>query len=99
MTWEILLGIITLVGFLISIIGPVMKLTKTMAELTISVTNLREDINQINIKNSESHKQIRNNLEVQDKRLDNHEKRLIKIEYDIDKFHGNGQHKPHNHNQ
>lgn len=92
MTWEILLGIITLVGFLISIIGPILKLTKVMTELSISVTNLKDAVDQMGIKNSESHKKIWEHIGEQDKKIDDHEKRITKNEYDIDKFHGAGFH-------
>lgn len=88
MTWEILVGIITLVGFIISVIGPIMKLTKVMTELTVSVTNLKDVVDQMGTKNSESHKKIWDHIDEQDKKIDDHEKRLTKTEYDIDKFHG-----------
>lgn len=88
MTWEIVVGIIALFGFLVSVITPLTKLTKIMTELTISVEGLKEAIKQMGDKNTESHKRIWEHNTEQDELLENHEKRITKIEYDMDKYHG-----------
>lgn len=88
MTWEIVVGIITLFGFLVSVVTPLTKLTKIMTELTISVEGLKEAIKQMGDKNTESHRRIWEHNTEQDKLLENHEKRITKIEYDMDKYHG-----------
>lgn len=88
MTWEIVVGIITLFGFLVSVVTPLTKLTKIMTELTISVEGLKEAIKQMGDKNTESHKRIWEHNTEQDELLENHEKRITKIEYDMDKYHG-----------
>lgn len=88
MTWEIVVGIITLFGFLVSVITPLTKLTRIMTELTISVEGLKEAIKQMGDKNTESHKRIWEHNTEQDELLENHEKRITKIEYDMDKYHG-----------
>lgn len=88
MTWEIVVGIITLFGFLVSVITPLTKLTKIMTELTISVEGLKEAIKQMGDKNTESHRRIWEHNTEQDELLENHEKRITKIEYDMDKYHG-----------
>lgn len=88
MTWEIVVGIIALFGFLVSVITPLTKLTKIMTELTISVEGLKEAIKQMGDKNTESHRRIWEHNTEQDELLENHEKRITKIEYDMDKYHG-----------
>ena len=88
MTWEIVVGIIALFGFLVSVITPLTKLTRIMTELTISVEGLKEAIKQMGDKNTESHKRIWEHNTEQDELLENHEKRITKIEYDMDKYHG-----------
>lgn len=88
MTWEIVVGIITLFGFLVSVVTPLTKLTKIMTELTISVESLKEAIKQMGDKNTESHRRIWEHNTEQDELLENHEKRITKIEYDMDKYHG-----------
>ena len=88
MTWEIVVGIIALFGFLVSVVTPLTKLIKIMTELTISVEGLKEAIKQMGDKNTESHKRIWEHNTEQDELLENHEKRITKIEYDMDKYHG-----------
>lgn len=88
MTWEIVVGIIALFGFLVSVITPLTKLTRIMTELTISVEGLKEAIKQMGDKNTESHRRIWEHNTEQDELLENHEKRITKIEYDMDKYHG-----------
>lgn len=89
MSWEIVVGIITLAGFVISIMGPLTKLTKIMTELTVSVQGLKEVVNEMGIKNTESHKRLWEHNNKQDESIENHERRISKIEYDIDKYHSN----------
>lgn len=100
MTWEIVLGIIALFGFIVSVVTPILKLTRVMTELNISVASLKESINQINEKNSESHKRIWEHNEHQDQKIDDHERRIGKIEYDIEKYHRDpNYHEHHNHTE
>lgn len=88
MTWEIVVGIIALFSFLVSVITPLTKLIRIMTELTISVEGLKEAIKQMGDKNTESHRRIWEHNTEQDELLENHEKRITKIEYDMDKYHG-----------
>lgn len=87
MTWEIVVGIITLVGFIITIVTSISKLIRIMTELTMSVENLKEVINQMGANNAQTVKRIWQHNDEQDELLQEHEKRITKIEYDIDKFH------------
>ena len=50
--------------------------------------SLKEAVSQMGEKNTESHRRIWEHNTEQDETLDNHEKRITKIEYDIDKYHG-----------
>ena len=87
MTWEIVVGIITLFGFIVSIVTPILKLTKVMTQLTISVENLREVVDQMGAQNTESHKRIWEHNDEQDEKISNHEQRIFKLEYDVQKYH------------
>jgi hypothetical protein len=84
MTWEVFLGIAALVSFGIAIITPITKLTKTMTELTLGVQGLKETIADIVLRNNESHTRLWDHNGQQDKILDNHEKRITKIELRMD---------------
>lgn len=87
MTWEIFLGITALVGFLISIITPFTKLTRTMAELNLNVKHLSDAMDALAVKNTESHRRIWEHNNEQDELIDSHEQRITKIETKMDIMH------------
>ena len=87
MTWEIFLGIVALVGFCITIATPLMKLSKTMTELNINMQNLNQAMNTLTANNTESHRRIWAHNDEQDEKLENHEKRITKIETKMDIIH------------
>lgn len=80
MTWEIFLGIVALVGFLITVFTPISKLTRTITELNINMKNLGAAMEVLTTKNTESHRRIWEHNEEQDKKIDDHEHRITKIE-------------------
>lgn len=84
MTWEIFLGIVALVGFMITVISPLMKLSKTMTELNVNMQNLNQAMNTLTSNNTESHRRIWEHNEEQDSKIENHEKRITKIETKMD---------------
>lgn len=73
MTWEIFLGIVALVGFLISICGIVYKLSKVLASLETTVKSLTETLNDSKDDRKELHAKV-----------DNHETRLVILETKVD---------------
>ena len=87
MTWEIFLGIVALVGFIISVATPLMKLSKTMTELNVNMQNLNKAMNVLTTNNTESHRRIWQHNEEQDEKIENHEKRITKIETKMDIMH------------
>lgn len=87
MTWEIFLGIVALVGFCVTIATPLMKLSKTMTELNVNMQNLNQAMNTLTANNTESHRRIWAHNDEQDERLENHEKRITKIETKMDIVH------------
>lgn len=44
MNWEIFLGIAALVGFMASVIGPIIKLTNTITTLSGAIDNLDKSV-------------------------------------------------------
>ena len=88
MTWEVTLGIITLFGFIVSIVTPILKLTKVMTELMMSVNGLKDTFNQMNKRTDAEFKSIWEHNDEQDELLKEHEKRITRIEYNIEKYHG-----------
>ena len=87
MTWEIFLGIVALVGFVITLATPLMKLSKTMTELNVNMQNLNKAMNVLTTNNTESHRRIWAHNEEQDEKIENHEKRITKIETKMDIMH------------
>lgn len=76
MTWEIFLGIVALVGFLISIGGIIYKLSKVLTSLDITVKGLSETLKDSKSDRKEIHKKI-----------DDHETRIgiLEIKADLPK--------------
>lgn len=89
--WDVVLVIVVLINMILSIYNPISKSqkenTKAMTELTVTMKNLSEkmlnyekDMDALDIKNHESHRRIWNHNEEQDKQLNEHENRIVKLE-------------------
>ena len=87
MTWEIFLGIVAIIGFIVTVTTPLMKLSKTMTELNVNMQNLNQAMNTLTANNTESHRRIWIHNDEQDEKLENHEKRITKIETKMDIIH------------
>lgn len=91
LTAETLIMLVGFVGTLIAIASPVIKLTKTMAELTLTVQGLKDSLNDIILKNHDAHKQMWEHNRRQDDVINDHDRRLTKIEskfgIDFDAIH------------
>lgn len=73
MTWEIVAGLITIVGCLIALGGVLVKLISTLTRLDDTMKQLRGDLDRQRDENKESHKRIYD-------KLDDHEHRIIELE-------------------
>lgn len=73
MTWEIFLGIVALVTFLIAIGGIIYKLSKVLTSLEATVNSLTETLQDSKTDRKEMHKKI-----------DDHETRIVKLETKVD---------------
>lgn len=73
MTWEIFLGIVALVTFLIAIGGIVFKLAKVLTSLESTVKSLKETLDDSKDDRKGMHKKI-----------DDHETRIVKLETKVD---------------
>ena len=73
-----------MVGFMSTVISPLMKLSKTMTELNVNMQNLNQAMNTLTSHNTESHRRIWEHNEEQDSKIENHEKRITKIETKMD---------------
>ncbi len=73
MTWEIVVGIIALVGLVGTFVGAAVKVGKTMAMLDTTIKDLKETLMDFRANNKESHKEFY-------EKLDNHEHRICLLE-------------------
>lgn len=74
MTWEIVAGIIALIGVFGTVATWSSKLSRTLASLEATLEALRGTLKELKTNNTESHKEFY-------KRLDDHEQRIDHLEY------------------
>lgn len=80
MTTEDLVTLVGLAVAVISIVTPIIKLTKTMAELTIGVQSLKDSLNNIITKNHDAHSRMWDHNKRQDEVINDHDKRIVVVE-------------------
>lgn len=80
MTWEIVVGLITLAGILITFGTIVAKNASVMTELKCAVKELNETIGTNDKRNSDSHSRLFSKQNEHDKKLDEHELRIHDLE-------------------
>lgn len=73
MSWEIVAGIIALVGFVGTIATWSGKLSRTLASLETTLNALRRTLEELKENNKESHKEFYH-------KLDDHEMRIVRLE-------------------
>ena len=75
--------LVTLLGLVLavfSVVTPIIKLTKTMAELTIGVQGLKDSLNSIIAKNHDAHSRMWEHNKRQDEVINDHDKRIVVVE-------------------
>lgn len=78
--WGVVGVVIALAGLLATIIKPITGLTRSITELTVVVKELRRDLDEQQAHASETHRRIWAKNDEQDKRLDEHDKRITRLE-------------------
>lgn len=73
MTWEVIAGLITIGGFLITFCTVISKNTAAMTELRITLNEFREHYNQ-------AHEALERRVTAHGNELDDHEERIIHLE-------------------
>lgn len=87
MNWEIFLGIVAIVSFVISVTTPLMKLNTSITKLNNSVDTLKTAIDKIESENEKGHKRIWDHNDEQDVIIGQHEQRITKIETKMNVIH------------
>ncbi|MBQ4064949.1 MAG: hypothetical protein IJD10_02500 [Clostridia bacterium] len=80
MTWEIVLGIIALAGFVGSVATWISKLSKTLGVLESTIKVLNETISEFKRSSHSTHEKIFERLTEDEKTLENHEGRILSLE-------------------
>jgi hypothetical protein len=80
MTWEIVLGIIALVGFVGSVATWISKLSKTLGVLESTIKVLNETISEFKKNSHSTHEKIFERLTDDEMTLQNHEGRIQNLE-------------------
>lgn len=80
MEWTVVTVIIALVGLVATFVKIAVNLTKTLTELIAAVRELRSDLSTQRSSAHESHKRLWDHNTAQDKKLEDHEKRIYTLE-------------------
>lgn len=80
MEWQVVTVIIALSGFAISIITPIIKLTKSITTLTVTLKQVDSRLTAQEQSSKNSHKRLWEKNEEQDEKLNDHERRITLIE-------------------
>lgn len=78
--WGVVGVIIALAGLVSAIVAPLIKLNTTITKLTVIVERLEHAQTAQETKASESHRRLWDHNGEQDKRLDDHERRISAVE-------------------
>jgi len=78
--WTVVTVIVVLSGLVISFVRPLISLNSTLTRLTEAVKVLEKELVSISGKNSEAHARIWKKEQEQDTALQDHEKRISKME-------------------
>lgn len=76
MNWDIFLGLVTLLGFIGAIVKTVVPLTNAITLLTEKTEELSGKITELDEKKTKAHTELWAHNKEQDKRLDEHSRRL-----------------------
>lgn len=76
MTWEIVIGVATFLGFLMTAVKTIIPLTNAVTRLTDQIVSVTGKVDEMDKQKKEEHKEIREHNKNQDAMLQNHEQRL-----------------------
>ena len=83
--WSIVTVIIALIGLIVSVTSPIVKLNTTITKLTQIVDAVGKDLADLTDRNSKSHARIYDSLDKHDNAINNHETRIVILEKEIEK--------------
>ena len=78
--WQVVGGIIALVGLVGAIVAPLIRLNSTITKLTLMVDQLVKDMDEQHRRSHDAHTKLWDHQNEQDEKLVNHEIRITKLE-------------------
>lgn len=78
--WGVVGVIVVLLGIGATIIKPIVSLTRSITELTVTMRDFRQDLDNLTNKNTESHGRLWMHNDEQDEKIQDHETRIQIIE-------------------
>lgn len=78
--WGVVGVLVVLVGLGAAILKPLISLNSSITKLTVAVENLQKDMEGMTSKSAETHRRIWEHNEEQDRKLEDHEIRIQKVE-------------------
>lgn len=86
--WEVVGVIVVLVGLFFTVSSPIMKLISSITKLTATVETLQENVDSVTKRNTESHRRLWEHNKEQDAEIQEHGRRIEKLEGRVDGYHG-----------
>lgn len=78
--WAVVGVIVVLVGLVASVVTPMLRLNTTIVKLTVQLEHLDKLFKDALDQNARAHERIWSKTDEQDKRLDDHERRIVHLE-------------------
>lgn len=78
--WGVYLVIASLVGFLATVIPPIIKLNTSITKLTVTMDNITDDLKGLTERNRNGHERLWDKNNEQDARISDHETRIGRLE-------------------
>ena len=78
--WTIVTVVIALVGLVVTVAAPVIKLNSSITKLTVTMEGLQKAQDKLAVENTDSHRRMWVKNEEQDKKINDHETRIHVVE-------------------
>ena len=80
MTWEIVIGVATFLGFLVTAVKTIIPLTNAVTRMTDQIVSVTGKVDEMDKQKKEEHKEIHEYNKKQDAMMLNHEQRLHELD-------------------
>ena len=78
--WTVVTVIIALVGLVVTVAAPVIKLNTSITKLTVAMENLQKAQDRLAVENTDSHRRLWVKNDEQDAKINDHETRMHVVE-------------------